>query len=146
MTMLDKYMTKWQLVLSAVGIVLVFILLIYLYIRLPKTKHKRHPFRASAYVIMCGFLIVTLTKVAVETQTVSDNFGNLAYAYNDYGFAYCFSNSIIDVGISEPKEYTKEAIEKIVNGLHYDKSEDVFESKPEEENTDGIRPSETEDA
>lgn len=146
MTMLDKYMTKWQLVLSAVGIVLVFILLIYLYIRLPKTKHKRHPFRASAYVIMCGFLIVTLTKVAVETQTVSDNFGNLAYAYNDYGFAYCFSNSIIDVGISEPKEYTKEAIEKIVNGLHYDKSEVVFESKPEEENTDGIRPSETEDA
>ncbi len=133
MTMLDKYMTKWQLALSAVGIVLVFILLVYLYIRLPKTKHKRHPFRASAYVIMCGFLIYTLTKVAVETQTVSDNFGNLAYAYNDYGFAYCFSNSIIDVGISEPKEYTKEAIDKIVNGLHYDKSEVIFEKEPEEE-------------
>ncbi len=133
MTMLDKYMTKWQLVLSAVGIVLVFVLLVYLYIRLPKTKHKRHPFRASAYVFMCGFLIVTLTRVAVETQTVSDNFGNLAYAYNDYGFAYCFSNSIIDVGISEPKEYTKEAIDKIVKGLHYDKNEVVFQPKPEEQ-------------
>ncbi len=133
MTMLDKYMTKWQLVLSAIGIVLVFVLLVYLYIRLPKTKQKRHPFRASAYVFMCGFLIVTLTRVAVETQTVSDNFGNLAYAYNDYGFAYCFSNSIIDVGISEPKEYTKEAIDKIVKGLHYDKDEVVFQPKPEEQ-------------
>ncbi|MDD6071543.1 MAG: hypothetical protein PUC12_12155, partial [Clostridiales bacterium] len=105
LTMLDKYMTKWQMVLSAIGIVLVIALLVYLYIRLPKTKHKRNPFRASAYVCMCAVLIATLTKVAVETQTVSDNFGNLAYAYNDYGFAYCFSNSIIDVGISKPKNY-----------------------------------------
>lgn len=131
MTMLDKYMTKWQMVLSAIGIVLVFVLLVYLYIRLPKTKHKRHPFRASAYVIMCGFLIVTLTRVAVDTQTVSDNFGNLAYAYNDYGFAYCFSNSIIDVGIGEPKEYTQEAIEEIVEGLDYDKSEVIFLTEEE---------------
>ncbi len=131
MTMLDKYMTEWQMVLSAIGIVLVIALLVYLYIRLPKTKHKRHPFRASAYVIMCGFLIWTLTKVAVETQTVSDNFGNLAYAYNDYGFAYCFSNSIIDVGISKPKEYSKETIEDIVEGLDYDKTEVVFMTEEE---------------
>ena len=126
MTMLDKYMTEWQMVLSVIGIVLVIALLVYLYIRLPKIKHKRHPFRASAYVIMCGFLIWTLTKVAVQTQTVSDNFGNLAYAYNDYGFAYCFSNSIIDVGIGKPKDYNEEAIKEIVKDLEYDKSEVVF--------------------
>ena len=131
MTMLDKYMTEWQMVLSAIGIVLVIALLVYLYIRLPKTKHKRHPFRASAYVIMCGFLIWTLTKVAVETQTVSDNFGNLAYAYNDYGFAYCFSNSIIDVGISKPKEYDEKTIQDIVKGLDYDKHEVVFQTEEE---------------
>ncbi len=131
MTMLDKYMTEWQMVLSAIGIVLVIALLVYLYIRLPKTKHKRHPFRASAYVIMCAFLIWTLTKVAVETQTVSDKFGNLAYAYNDYGFAYCFSNSIIDVGIGKPKEYTKKAIQEIVEDLDYDKSEVVFQTEEE---------------
>lgn len=131
MTMLDKYMNEWQMVLSAIGIVLVLVLLVYLYIRLPKTKHKRHPFRASAYVIMCGFLIWTLTKVAVETQTVSDKFGNLAYAYNDYGFAYCFSNSIIDVGIGKPKEYSEEAIQEIVKGLDYDKTEVVFMTEEE---------------
>ncbi|MDO5155202.1 MAG: LTA synthase family protein [Eubacteriales bacterium] len=129
MTMLDKYMTKWQMVLSVIGIILVIILLIYLYVRLPKTTHKRHPLRASAYVCMCGFLIVTLTKVAVETQTVSDNFGNLAYAYNDYGFAYCFSNSIIDVGISKPKDYSEERVKEIVEPLFYDKSEVIFDKK-----------------
>lgn len=131
MTMLDKYMTEWQMVLSAVGIVLVIALLVYLYIRLPKTKHKRHPFRASAYVIMCGILIATLTKVAVNTQTVSDNFGNLAYAYNDYGFAYCFSNSIIDVGIGKPKDYSEETIQEIVNNLDYDKTEVIFLTEEE---------------
>lgn len=133
MTMLDKYMTKWQMVLSVIGILLVIALLVYLYIRLPKTKHKRNPFRASAYVCMCAVFIVTLTKVAVDTQTVSDNFGNLAYAYNDYGFAYCFSNSIIDVGISKPKNYSEAAVRDIVGDLDYDKSEVILVTKEESE-------------
>ncbi|MGN0439063.1 MAG: sulfatase-like hydrolase/transferase [Lachnospiraceae bacterium] len=133
MTMLDKYLTKWQMLLSGVGIVLVICLLVYLYVHLPKSKSKRRPFRASAYVCMSLFFIYTLTKVAVETQTVSDNFGNLAYAYNDYGFAYCFSNSIIDVGISKPKDYSKEAIEEIVKDLDYDKSEVILVTREEYE-------------
>lgn len=133
MTMLDKYLTKWQMVLSGIAIVFVICLLVYLYIHLPKSKSKRRPFRASAYVCMSLFLIYTLTKVAVETQTVSDNFGNLAYAYNDYGFAYCFSNSIIDVGISKPRDYSKEAIEEIVKDLDYDKSEVILVTKEEYE-------------
>lgn len=135
MTMLDKYMTKWQLIWSVVGVVLLIALLVYLYIRLPKTKHKRNPFRASAYVCMCIVLVITLTKVAVDTQTVSDNFGNLAYAYNDYGFAYCFSNSIIDVGISKPKNYSEEAVKAVVDELEYDKSDVVLLTKEEAENT-----------
>ncbi|MDE6760965.1 MAG: LTA synthase family protein [Lachnospiraceae bacterium] len=133
MTMLDKYMTKFQIGLSIVGICLLVALLVYLYIRLPKSEHKRNPFRASAYVCMCIILTVTLTKVAVETQTVSDNFGNLAYAYNDYGFAYCFSNSIIDVGISKPKEYNEQLVKDITDGLEYDKSEVVLLTKEEAE-------------
>lgn len=134
MTMLDKYMTKWQMVLSAIGALLVVALLIYLYIRLPKSKSKRRPFRASAYVCMCFILVYTLTKVAVSTKTVSDNFGNLAYAYNDYGFAYCFSNSIIDVGISRPKNYSEEAIHEITDVLNYNKDEVVFASVDDTEN------------
>lgn len=133
MTMLDKYMTKWQMVLSVIGIILVISLLVYLYIRLPKSKSKRQPFRASAYVCMCILFVVTLTKVAVSTQTISDNFGNLAYAYNDYGFAYCFSNSIIDVGISKPKDYSEETIADIVDDLEYDKSEVILVTKEEVE-------------
>lgn len=139
MTMLDKYMTKWQMVLSAIGALLVIALLVYLYIRLPKSKSKRHPFRASAYVCMCFFLVYTLTRVAVDTQTVSDNFGNLAYAYNDYGFAYCFSNSIIDVGINRPKDYSEEAVHNIVDKLQYDKSQVVFAAKEDNEDNEDDR-------
>lgn len=131
MTMLDKYMTKFQIGISVVGIALLIALLVYLYIRLPKSEHKRNPFRASAYVCMCIVMVVTLTKVAVETQTVSDNFGNLAYAYNDYGFAYCFSNSIIDVGISKPKDYSEEIVKDITDGLEYDKSKVTLLTKEE---------------
>ena len=133
MTMLDKYMAKWQMVLSVIGIILLLALLVYLYIRLPKSKSKRRPFRASAYVCMSFVMIWTLTKVAVDTQTVSDNFGNLAYAYNDYGFAYCFSNSIIDVGISKPKDYSEATVKAITDALDYDKSDVIFDTKEEAE-------------
>ena len=132
MTMLDKYVTKKQLMLGGVGVGLLIILLIYLYIKLPKTKKKRNPFRASVYVCMCCILAVTLTRVAVSTHTVSDKFGNLAYAYNDYGFAYCFSNSIIDVGITKPKDYNEKTIKDIVDGLQYDKSEVITKTREED--------------
>ena len=68
MTMLDKYMTKWQMVLSAIGIVLVIALLVYLYIRLPKTQNKRSPFRASAYVCMCIMLIIPFKGRSGDTD------------------------------------------------------------------------------
>lgn len=127
MTMLDKYMRKWQIVLSIVGILVAIAFLIYLYIRLPKTEQKRHPLRASVYVCMCGMMLMALTKVAVESDIISDNFGNLAYAYNDYGFAYCFSNSIIDVGVSKPKGYNKEMVDHIVADMDYSKEPVEFE-------------------
>lgn len=140
MTMIDIYLTKWQMVWSVVGIIALILLLIFLYVKLPKLETKRNPLRASAYVCMCIVLTVTLTKVAVNTQTVSDNFGNLAYAYDDYGFAYCFSNSIIDVGISKPDGYSKDAVDKILKGVEYDKSELVLENAVKDENEETQEP------
>ena len=53
----------------------------------------------------------------MQTQALSETFENLAEAYEDYGFAYCFSNSIVDVGISKPDQYSEQAMEEIARQI-----------------------------
>ena len=43
--------------------------------------------------------------------------GNLAQAYKQYGFVYCFTSSIKDRGISKSKEYSEEYIDGIKDEL-----------------------------
>lgn len=52
-------------------------------------------------------------KSAIDKRVVSNYFGNIAFAYEDYGFPYCFSSSVFNTGISEPNGYTKQNIDKI---------------------------------
>ena len=54
-------------------------------------------------------------SVGVKTGVLSDQFGNLAQAYLDYGFPLCFSNSLINTGISKPEDYSEEVINEIKN-------------------------------
>ena len=48
---------------------------------------------------------------------VQTHFGNLAQAYKQYGFVYCFTSSIKDRGISKSKEYSEEYIDGIKDEL-----------------------------
>jgi hypothetical protein len=43
-----------------------------------------------------------LTNLAISQNWVSIYFGNLNYAYRDYGFPYCFTNTWLNTGISSP--------------------------------------------
>jgi hypothetical protein len=60
---------------------------------------------------------MSFTKIALNAQTISDNFSNLATAYKNYGFVYCFSNSVVDVGIGQPSDYSEEKMLEIKDEL-----------------------------
>lgn len=62
-------------------------------------------------------MVMLFTKIALNAQAISDNFANLATAYDKYGFVYCFSNSVVDVGISEPSDYSEEKMLEIKDEL-----------------------------
>ena len=53
--------------------------------------------------------------MAIDKRIVSNYFGNIAFAYEDYGFPYCFSASVFNTGIAEPNGYSKETMDKISN-------------------------------
>ena len=56
-------------------------------------------------VVAAFFGYSVLTNVAVDKRIISTYFGNIAFAYQDYGLPYCFSASLFNTGISEPNDY-----------------------------------------
>ena len=57
-----------------------------------------------------------LTDEAIDKRVISNYFGNIAFAYEDYGFPYCFSASLFNTGINEPAGYSEETMDKISDG------------------------------
>ena len=68
------------------------------------------------------------TNFNVSHNIISDDFANLGMAYQDYGFAYCFTNSIIDNGISKPDDYDESTMLHLKNELNSEEF-DADESK-----------------
>lgn len=112
-TMLDKYLSDGQGVLIIVGLTVAITCIVLIGIKGPKFKGKmRHLIAGIAAVIGIG-AISPLTNLAIEQRVVSNYFGNIAFAYQDYGLIYCFLASVFDTGIDQPNAYTEEEINKI---------------------------------
>lgn len=105
-TMIDVYLKKWQQVALLIGIVLLLAGMIFVFRKIPKISGELKVKR-TMFMCICSWIIVWgFTNFGVKHNIISDNFANLGTAYKDYGFAYCFTNSIIDNGISEPSDYS----------------------------------------
>ena len=61
--------------------------------------------------------------IGIATGSLSTKFPNLSIAYQKYGYAYCYANSVVNVGVKKPKEYSAETIQKIKQKL--DAAEDA---------------------
>lgn len=55
----------------------------------------------------------TISGVAIKAGVVDTYFGNLAYAYRDFGFPYCFINTWLNTGIQKPANYGPDIAKRI---------------------------------
>ena len=55
--------------------------------------------------------------LAFATGSLSDQFANLAFAYEDYGFSYCFLQTWLNRGVHRPAGYSRSAVDKIVDSV-----------------------------
>lgn len=116
-SMLDVYFAKWQQILLVVAGVLVIAGLVILFRKTPKFEGERKVKRTMLVCVLAWVLVVVFTNFNVKHNIISDDFANLGNAYRDYGFAYCFTNSIIDNGISEPDNYSEATMKEIKDDL-----------------------------
>lgn len=93
LTIVTTYLSKGEIVLAGIAIVVLIGLVVLLFIKGPQKKDGVKRKRNLAAVIMVAVFTMISTTVAVNAGVVETFFGNLAYAYRDYGVVYCFTNT-----------------------------------------------------
>lgn len=110
----NAYITPLKIFLMVAGFILGIVALILLWKFAPKYQKKiKYKWNIPAVVLVMVLLAAT-TKVALEKRVLSTYFGNIASAYLDYGFPYCFSCTLLATGMDEPYEYSAETIDEII--------------------------------
>ena len=110
LTIVTTYLSKGEIVLAGIAIVALIGLVVLLFIKGPQKKNGVKRKRNLAAVIMVAVFTMISTTVAVNAGVVETFFGNLAYAYRDYGVVYCFTNTWLNTGISKPNGYSEDLI------------------------------------
>ncbi|WP_167958754.1 sulfatase-like hydrolase/transferase [Anaerosporobacter faecicola] len=130
--MIDIYLTKFQITLLIVAAVVVIIAVILLFIFAPKFKKRIARIRNAICLALLFGSILLMTNLGIQTHALAKNFGNLADAFKDYGFVYCFTNSLVNTGIDKPKDYSEEKMEELAT--------DTLTTQPEVEQAEKKTP------
>lgn len=115
-SLIQIYLNNFEIILIITAILLALGFLVYFFIKGPKSKVNYIKSGISSAV--CVFLLIVSLLIFRETGILtSDHVKNLANAYLDYGFNYCFMCSVFDVGIDKPSQYEQADIDKILTQL-----------------------------
>jgi len=130
------YLNNSQLAVISVVVGFVLLGVVYAFRKLPKSQVQ---YKNAFFVFCCTIvLMIGVSNLAVRAKAVTNDFGNLAQAFHDFGFAYCFTLSILDRGISEPKEYSTESMEVVIDTIEAEISTPVVETSPDNSGTDVV--------
>lgn len=113
LSLIDAYLSVEQFVLIVVFIVLILGIIVYAWFKLPKHGSKINYKKSITILAISIFAFIAFTDVNISTRILATYFGNIAFAYEEYGFPYGFSMSVFATGINCPNEYSDELIQKI---------------------------------
>jgi len=113
LSLFNKYFSAMELVILVIGVVAVVFWVISMWRRGGQYSGKMHRILSLIGVAVCLLLYGAASKSAMENRVVSTYFGNIAFAYEDYGLPYCFAASLFNTGISQPNGYTEENIQAL---------------------------------
>ena len=121
-TILTNYMSIPEIALIGGVIVLVLLFFVFLLIKGPKVQNPASFKKRLAVVVLIIVGTFGATAGLVKVNVLSTFFGNLAYAYRDYGVQYCFVNTWLNTGIHKPSGYSEEKVASIVKDAKISKS------------------------
>ena len=111
-----NYFNAFELVMIIIGVAALVLWIVSMWRRGGQFTGKMHRIIALGGVAVSFGTCLWLTDEAIDKRVISNYFGNIAFAYEDYGFPYCFSASLFNTGINEPAGYSEETMDKISDG------------------------------
>lgn len=127
--MITSYMTWTEILLSAAGCILILAVCLLVWNKAPVSPQPVSYLKGGILLTASLGMVLSAAAVSIHTGLISDQFGNIGQAYKDYGFAYCFSNSLFNTGISRPNPYNKDTVSVIEAALVPENSYELHEHK-----------------
>lgn len=121
---IEVYLKTWHLILIGLAFLAAIALLVYIWIKC--MKYKVNYLKTIVAVVLMALVTYGTTALCIATNAVATELPNLAQAYKDYGFTYCFSASVVDRGIAKPSKYSQESIDKIMAKLPEESAPESF--------------------
>ena len=120
LTIMNRYMSPFMIVLVIVALVAAVIGLVFLFKKAKKVEEKINYYVVVPFcaVVVAGTL--GLSNLGMATGLLDRNFGNLAQAFHDNGLPWCFMNSLLNTGIDRPEDYSPEEIEGLLGEIEDD--------------------------
>ncbi len=128
-----NYLTTGSLILLIIALLLLAAGIVFMWRQLPKDRIRKNWFHLAGYCAAIAVSCYVFLNMGMQTQAISTDFMNLADAYEEYGFAYCFSTSIVDVGIDKPDQYSAQLLEDIAAGMESQEEQKIFAVTSSEE-------------
>ena len=133
LTIATTYFSKLQITLFLIALGLGAAAFVLIFIR--SEKWKNISYKKSLAVILISAAAAAGATVGLQnTGAISSFFGNLNYAYRDFGMPYCFISTSVSAGISRPKGYSDELIAGILENKTQKGTDTLLEEK--EDSTD----------
>ncbi|MDD3220512.1 MAG: sulfatase-like hydrolase/transferase [Lachnospiraceae bacterium] len=120
----SKYMNGFETAMLVAGLVLLAVVIVIVFFKAPRYRGATHRIISLVMMLVCVALFSGATKIALDKRLLSNYFGNIAFAYEDYGYPYCLSVTLFDTGISSPSGYSESLVKHIVKDSTQDENTD----------------------
>lgn len=127
------YLTAFNVVMIFFAIAILVVSMICLFKKTPcfqKNATKKAYMLSTLVIFTLAAGIIVMHRSSTSVQALAENYTNISEAYENYGFVYCFANSIIDTGIRKPEDYSGESMAQIKASLK-DNEKNEPEVKPD---------------
>lgn len=119
-----NYFTAEEATIVVFGLGVFFLFCAVLFIKGPRYQGKIHKIVVLASIVSVMFIgLPVTTSAAQNANVVASYFSNIAQGYENYGFIYGFSSSVVDRGMSKPDDYTEEHVAEITDKVESSKQE-----------------------
>ena len=125
-----NYFTAEEATIVVIGLGAFFLFCAVLFIKGPRYQGKIHKIVVLASIVSVMFIgLPVTTSAAQNANVVASYFSNIAQGYENYGFIYGFSSSVVDRGMSKPDDYTQEHVAEITDKVESSKQETTVTKK-----------------